>query len=176
VVEPERTPAQIAELLAFQERLDAIRDDVMASGTLAADLEALQARVDRFVARQERLALAWCSARRRAVKHRLEGERRPGGAIRQALIDAGIITETDRVADAVAKIRALGLPQRATVPGVEACYSGRHCVTWGFCRRCAPELAEEASRRLKETDGSSYAYAAIVNDLTNPNRTKETKR
>jgi hypothetical protein len=130
VAEPERSPAQIAELLAFQERLDAIRDDVMASGTLAAALEALQSRVDRFAARQERLALAWCSARRRAVKHRLEGERWPGGAIRQALIDAGIITDRDRVADAVEKIRKLG-PQ----PGC------RHGVLpeQGLCLYCAAE-------------------------------------
>lgn len=68
-----------------------------------------------------------------------------------------------------------GIEQRATVPGVEACYSGRFCASWGFCHRCAPELAEEASRRFKETDGSSEAYAAIVNDLTNPDRTKETR-
>jgi hypothetical protein len=56
----------------------------------------------------------------------------------------------------------------ATVPGVAACHSTRHCVTWGFCHRCAPELSAQASQRLGEAAGNdrSEVYAAIVAGLT----------
>lgn len=97
---------------------------------LRRELDALQARVDKFEQRAERLALAWSSARRRAAGRRLNGERAVGGPIRQALIDAGIITATDRVADAVEKIRALG-PQPACKHGV--------LPEQGLCLYCAAE-------------------------------------
>jgi hypothetical protein len=56
----------------------------------------------------------------------------------------------------------------AAVPGTSACHSTRHCVTWGFCHRCAPELSAQAVQRLGESAGSDRpeVYAAIVADLT----------
>jgi hypothetical protein len=63
---------------------------------------------------------------------------------------------------------AAGVPTRDTdTPGIAACHSNRHCVTWGFCHRCAPDLSAQAMRRLHESPDGERAttYAAIVDEL-----------
>lgn len=86
---------------------------------------------------RDRFRLAWQSAQRRARDRRLKGERLPGGALRQALIDAGIITREDRGADAVEKIRVLG-PQPACRHGV--------LPSQGLCLYCASEKNHPISK------------------------------
>lgn len=71
------------------------------------------------------------------------------------------LTPPEDVAEILRRVR-----EAPDAPGITACHSTRHCANWSFCHRCAPELAAEASRLFRDTDGSSEAYEAIVQQLT----------
>lgn len=81
--------------------------------------------------------------------------------------------DADRLREELADLRLahseLQGSQKRAVRFVEgACRSTRHCVNWGFCHRCAPELSSRASQLFEDTDHSSEAYAEIVRTLIDP--------